>query len=147
MVLFSFNHGLFAWHPVLLFATAGLIVLYRKDRLLPVLLGLMFAVQLYIIGAWYAWYGGDAFGGRMLISSLPALALGLAALVDWAAERKALPAVGVLSCILIMWNALFFAQYRFGYIPQNTAISLYEMTLGKLSMLKDMAGHIHAMLR
>lgn len=145
-VLFSFCHGLYVWHPVLLFATAGLVVLHRRDRLLSLLLGLMFAVQIYVIGSWFAWYGGAAFGGRMLISSLPALALGLAALIDWAAEHKALPVAGVLSSALIVWNALFFAQYRFRYIPQDAAINLNEMTIGKLSMLKDMAGHILALL-
>ncbi len=146
-VLFSLCHGLYSWHPILLFATAGLVLLYRKNRLLPALLGLMFAVQIYVIGSWHAWSGGDAFGGRMLISSLPALALGLAALVDWAAERRAMPIVVSLSLILVVWNALLLAQYRFRYISQGAAVNLDDMTLGKLSMLQDIVSRIHAMLR
>jgi hypothetical protein len=146
-VLFSLRHGLYLWHPVLLLATAGLVLLYRKDRLAPFLLGLMFIVQVYVIGAWFVWWGGDAFGGRMLISSLPALALGLAALVEWTIERNALPTFGILSCCLILWNAMFFAQYRLGYISQSTAITFKQLTIGKLFMLKDMANHFQKLLR
>jgi len=83
----------------------------------------------------------------MLISSLPAMALGLAALVDWAIERNALSTVGILSCCLILWNAVFFAQYRLGYIQQNTAITFKQLTIGKLFMLKDMASHFQKLLR
>jgi hypothetical protein len=146
-VLFSLRHGLYLWHPVLLLATAGLILLYRKDRHLPFLLGLMFTAQLYLISAWFVWWGGDAFGGRMLISSLPALALGLAALIDWMVERKALPTICILGGSLVLWNALFFAQYRLRYIPQNAAITFNQLTLGKLFMLEDMANRIQRLLR
>jgi hypothetical protein len=146
-VLFSLRHGFYTWHPVLLLATAGLVPLYCKDRILSFLLGLMFAVQLYLISAYYGWFGGNAFGGRMLISTLPALALGLAALVDWAVRRRAWFAVCTLACCLISWNALFFAQYRFGYIPKSREITLHQMTVGKFLMLKDMASRIQAMIR
>jgi hypothetical protein len=146
-VLFSLRHGLYLWHPVLLLATAGLILLYRKDRSLSLLLGLMFASQLYLVGAWSGWSGGDAFGGRLLISSFPALALGLAALVEWAVERSAQTAAVILSSSLIAWNALFFVQYRLRYISMRGAITFNQLTLGKLAMLKDIVRHIQAMLR
>jgi hypothetical protein len=146
-VLFSFRHGLYLWHPVLLFATGGLVLLYRRNRLLTLLLALMLAAQLYLIGAWYAWWGGHSFGSRMLISSFPALALGLAALLDWSAKRNALPMAGILACSLILWNALFFAQYRLGYISKYSAITLNQLTLGKFSMLLDIAHRIQTMMR
>jgi len=137
-VLFSLRHGLYSWHPILLAATLGLILLFRRDRSLAIALGLLFAAQIYVIGAWNGWYGGDAFGARMLISSLPALALGLAALIDWASAHKAWSTVGLLGCILIIWNALFFAQYRFGYISKSDTITLRQMTLGKAILVKDL---------
>lgn len=146
-VLFSFRHGLYLWHPVLLLATSGWVLLYRRDRSLPVLLALMFAAQLYLISSWYGWFGGHSFGSRMLISSLPALALGLAAVIDWASRRNALPLAGILACSLIVWNALFFAQYRLGYISRHSAITLNQLILGKFVMLWDMANRIADMLR
>ncbi len=146
-VLFSFRHGLYLWHPVLLLATAGLVLLYRRDRSLPLFLALMFAAQLYLIGSWYGWWGGHSFGSRMLISSLPALALGLAALIDWASRRNALPVAGILACSLILWNALFFAQYRLGYIPKHSTINLHQLIPGKFVMLWDIANRITGMIR
>jgi hypothetical protein len=141
-LLFSMHHGLYLWHPVLLFGTAGLALLFRKDRIFSFALTMLFASQLYIIGAWYGWSGGDSFGNRMMISSLPALAIGLAAWMEWASTRKILAGVGILSCSLIIWNALFFAQYRLGYISMMKPITFYELTLGKFSMLKDIGNHL-----
>jgi len=137
-VLFSLHHGLFLWHPVLLLAAAGFLFLYRKNRSVAFLLVVGFVMQLFVIGAWHGWAGGDAFGGRMLVSSLPALALGLAALIDWATDRGALRTVCILSGLFIAWNALFFAQYRLGYISRSGAITFYELTLGKFDMLTDL---------
>jgi hypothetical protein len=145
-MLFSSRHGLYLWHPVLLPATAGWVLLYRRDRPLSVFLALMFAAQVYVLSSWFGWWGGDAFGSRMLISSLPALALGLAAIIDWAHRRKALPVAGVLACSLILWNALFFAQYRLGYIPKDSAITLNQLILGKFTMLWDLATRIANMI-
>ncbi len=146
-VLFSLQHGLYTWHPLLLFATAGLILLYGRDRLFPFLLGLMFALQVYLIGSWFAWFGGDAFGGRMLVSSLPILALGLAALIDRAFKHKAWSIIGLLSCVLIVWNALLFAQYRFGYISRMDRITFKQMTLGKAIMAKDLMERAYRAVR
>jgi hypothetical protein len=145
-VLFSMQHGLYLWHPLLLLASAGLFLLYRKDRRLTFLLGFLFALQVYVIGSWGGWMGGDSFGSRMLISSLPALALGLAALIEWTAARGARTTIGVLGSALIAWNALFFIQYRLGYIPRFKPITFEELTLGKLSMLQDLAHRIRLIL-
>jgi hypothetical protein len=120
---------------------------FRRNRELSLVLGLMFAAQVYLISAWFGWWGGDSFGGRMLVCTFPSLAFGLAALVDWAAEHKALPMAGLLACCLIAWNALFFAQYRLGYISLHNAITVQEMFLGKAAMLKDIAGHLAELLR
>ncbi|MDM7994181.1 MAG: hypothetical protein QUT30_00705 [Acidobacteriota bacterium] len=146
-VLFSLRHGLFSWHPLLLPATLGLILLSRRDRSLAIALGVLFIAQIYVIGAWNGWYGGDAFGARMLISSLPALALGLAALIDRASAHEAWSAVGLLGCILIVWNALFFAQYRFGYISKSDTITLRQMTLGKAILVKDLTMRAYKAVR
>jgi hypothetical protein len=145
-VLFSLRHGLYTWHPLLLLATAGLALLYRKDRRLAWLLAMMFAAQVYLVGSWFGWWGGHSFGSRMLISSYPALALGLAALVDWAIEHKAFALVGMVSISLVVWNALFFAQYRLGYISKMDTITFQQLTLGKLLMLRDMVSRLQTLL-
>jgi hypothetical protein len=137
-VLVSPLHGLFLWHPVLLFATGGLILFYRQDRRLAALIAAGFVVQIYVVSAWWAWSQGDSFGGRMFIGSLPVLALGLGALIEWAIARGTLPALELIGGGLIVWNALFFAQYRLGYISMSAPITLEQFTLGKLTMLADL---------
>ena len=145
-LLFSLHHGLFSWHPVLLFGAAGLFLLYRKNRALTLSLSIGFALQACVIGAWYGWPGGHAFGSRMLISSLPALAFGLAALTEWAAERRASAPI-LAAFAFIVWNALFFIQYRFGYIPKLSPITFHQMTVGKFEMLRDLPSRLQSMLQ
>ncbi|MBN1568493.1 MAG: hypothetical protein JXA73_11660 [Acidobacteria bacterium] len=146
-VLFSMHHGLYIWHPLLLPATAGLILLYRKDRFLPFLLGFFFLLQVYLIGSWFGWMGGHSFGSRMMIGAFPALALGLAALVEWTEEHGALAFAGILGSGLIAWNAVFFAQYRLGYISKYLPITFEQLIPGKLVVLKDLMNRFWAMIR
>jgi hypothetical protein len=83
----------------------------------------------------------------MLVSSLPILALGLAALIDRAFKHKAWSIIGLLSCVLIVWNALLFAQYRFGYISRMDRITFKQMTLGKAIMAKDLMERAYRAVR
>jgi hypothetical protein len=145
-VMFSLRHGLFIWHPLLLLATLGWLWLYRRDRSLTVLAGLGLAMQVYIIGSWQAWWQGDAFGGRMFISSLPTLALGICALIEWGIARRALTILWLVSIGLVGWNGLFFIQYRFRYISMLEAITPAELTIGKLWMLQDLLRKLSSVL-
>ena len=81
-VLFSLRHGLFTWHPIYLVGAIGLWWVAKQDRAYALLLALGLALQVYIVAAWRAWWQGDAFGGRMFISSAPIFALGLAQVVQ-----------------------------------------------------------------
>lgn len=137
-VLFSPLHGLFTWHPLLFFAAIGLGFLYRRDRRLALLVVAGLAMQVYVIGAWRDWGQGDAFGGRMFISSIPGLALGLGALIEWVVGRGYLSAIGTISTLLVAWNGVFLVQYRLGYIPMNAPLTLEQFTVGKVAMLFDL---------
>ena len=138
-VLFSTNHGLFFWHPVLIFAALGSVWLWRTDRRLTTLLVIGLLIQVYLIACWTYWHQSDAFGGRMLIGSLPALALGLAAFLHWASEKRASPACWIGGVCLIAWNALFFLQYRLFFISMHGPYTLRELTIGKLDMILTLA--------
>lgn len=146
-LLFSLRHGLFSWHPALIPAAAGVLLLIRKDKALALSLGAVFLSQACLIGAWISWWGGHSFGSRMLITSLPVFGVGLAALVDWCARRRALWAAAFPACGFVLWNALFFLQYRFGYISKDQPITFAELTLGKFEMLRDLPSRLLAMLR
>ncbi|MBC7260195.1 MAG: hypothetical protein H5T65_13250 [Chloroflexi bacterium] len=144
-VLFSTRHGLFLWHPVLLLAVAGLVMLARQNPAVGALLLVGVAGQTYIIASWSAWWQGDAFGGRMFMALLPIFAIGLAAFLQGVRSRPGVAAasVGVIVA-LIVWNALFMAQYRLGFISRGGPYTLRELTWGKAEMVAAM---VRALLR
>lgn len=137
-VLFSLHHGLFLWHPVYLLGILGLLALVQRDRALALCLLAGFALQVYIIGAWWAWHQGDSFGGRMFISIIPLITLGLVGLLErlFAPRRYAL--LAFLGMFLVCWNMLFLLQYRLGYITMSGPISWAEFSIGKWWMLTDL---------
>jgi hypothetical protein len=136
-VFFSTEHGLFLWHPILLFALAGFISLSRLDRRFSVLCVAGILLQAYIIASWSSWSQADSFGGRMFIATLPLFALGLGAFLNWALEKRATWAIWAMSICLILCNALFFIQYRLGFISMSGPYTLYQLTVGKLEMLVE----------
>ncbi|HSJ27825.1 MAG TPA: hypothetical protein VLB67_06400 [Acidimicrobiia bacterium] len=81
-VMLSMRRGLVVWHPVFLFALAGLGILYRRDRALALSASAGFLLQWYLIASWWAWEQGKSFGGRMFIVCTPLFVIGLAALWD-----------------------------------------------------------------
>lgn len=69
-VLFSLQSGLILWTPVILI---GLIGLTR----LPLML-VVFILELFIVASWSTWWQGASYSGRMFVSVLPLVAIGIA---------------------------------------------------------------------
>jgi hypothetical protein len=136
-VLFSSDHGLFLWHPILIIAILGFIYLRQIDQKLAVLFLLGFLLQVYLIGSWQAWSQGDAFGGRMFIASIPLLALGLCGALEWLVKARQTRLAWIAGILFLGWNGLFLVQYRLGYIPPHGLISLEQLTVGKFWMMAD----------
>lgn len=100
-VLISPNHGLFFWTPLLLFAVIGLLIKDSKLVALRTITFIFFLWQTYLIGSWSIWWQGASFSGRMFISLLPFLILGLANFLSFL-ERK-----GVHQLLLILFIFFF----------------------------------------
>jgi hypothetical protein len=132
-VFFSLYHGLFTWHPVYLAGAVGLWWIAEVDLLYACLLGAGFALQVYLVAAWPFWGQGDAFGGRMLISSAPILAIGLAQVVK-RLRHVAWSWVAIPSAAVLLWNLAFFVQYRFGFIPMGSPITLRQLVCDKFTL-------------
>jgi Dolichyl-phosphate-mannose-protein mannosyltransferase len=69
-VLFSVQNGLLLWTPVV---ALGLVGLKRR----PIML-LVFLLELFIIASWSTWWQGASYSGRMFVSILPLIAVGMA---------------------------------------------------------------------
>jgi hypothetical protein len=110
-VLFDPGHGLFAWSPLLLVATGGLVYLvWRRRDLTVVLLALALLLQVWINGAVESWTQAGAFGSRRFVSSTPIFAWGLAALLAAVPARRFRLAVLTL-VLFVWWNVGLMVQF------------------------------------
>jgi hypothetical protein len=111
-VLFSDNHGLFTWAPMLVPALLGVLAIVRRERALAL------PVAIVVIASWYAngavadWWAGEAFGARRFLSLFPLFALGLSAWLDPGGKGRLPPVRLVVVAILLMANGLLLLQYE-----------------------------------
>jgi len=132
-VLFSANHGLLSWTPVLALSILGLFLFaMRAPRAgIPYLAAF---VTFYLFISFYPdWAGISSFGNRFFISVTPLFVLGLACVLEqckvlFSRSRVALPAIaGVLACFVI-WNIGLIYQWGAHLIPARGPISFREAT-------------------
>ena len=131
-VLFSSDHGLFSWTPILLLACAGLLFVARRNRVLGSAL-ILAAIAFYVLIATYPdWDGISSYGNRFFISLTPIFVLGLTALL--AASEKIIRnrrvawsgAIAVIA-LLTLWNFGLIFQWGMHLIPERGLISWSEV--------------------
>jgi len=81
-VLFNTKNGLFLWTPITLIGLVGLVTAKRYWMLA------VFLLELFIVASWSTWSQGASYSGRMLVSSLPILAFGIAEIFSWLARHR-----------------------------------------------------------
>ncbi len=127
-VLFSSDHGMFSWTPILLLAIVGLPFLVKRDALLGQGALLTFLAYYYFIASYQDWDGLSSFGNRFFVSLTPIFILGLAALLESLARRLTKPARALaVACpaiaLLIVWNVGLIFQWGTHMIPARGPIS------------------------
>ena len=122
-VLFSSNHGLLAWHPILYLSLLGVPLFLRRDWRFGSLLVLLFAAQVYVNGAVTTWWGGSAFGGRRFDGCVLLFVLGLSALLRWGREHPTALWAGSLG-MLVGGNLLFMRDVRVGRMTMDESIGV-----------------------
>jgi hypothetical protein len=139
-VLFSSDHGLFSWTPLLLIAVLGFLALRKRDPLLAGSALLAFCSFLYLIASYPYWDGLSSFGNRFFISFTPFFVLGLAAaLAALAARLRVLrPRVqsafgAALVAVFVVWNLGLVFQWGTHMIPVRGSISFREMAYNQVS--------------
>jgi len=132
-VAFSIRKGLFFWTPLVALAVAGLPLLRSRAPVVALATPVTLAVNFWVVASWSQWWYGGSFGQRALVDSLPLVALGLAALFDWARTgRYRVPvAVAVVLTSLLALHAM--AEYWLGTIPADgTTWHIYVHSFTKL---------------
>jgi hypothetical protein len=77
-LLWGEYRGLLFWSPVLLMAIPGLLIWYRRERAVAVMIAAVFVLMLLQVASFYSWFGGFAVGPRYLAPAIPFLGLAAA---------------------------------------------------------------------
>jgi len=131
-VLFSSEHGLFTWTPVLALAVLGLLVAPRAARTVTISLALAAAFFYYVISSYPYWDGMASFGNRFFISLTPIFVFGLALLLQRVGEivhsrRRAVTTASILLFLLTVWNFGFIFQWGAHLISPRGPVSFSEV--------------------
>ena len=131
-ILFSSDHGLFSWTPVLILAAAGLPFLIKRDALLGAGSLLTSLAFFYFIASYPDWDGLSSFGNRFFVSLTPIFILGLAALLSsfssWLGKaRQAVAVACPVLALLIAWNVGFIFQWGTHMVPARGEIAWSSM--------------------
>jgi len=127
-VLFSANHGLLSWTPVLIFSLLGLVLFsWRSPRMgIPFLSA---AVAFYLFISIYPdWAGISSYGNRFFISLSALFIFGLAILLEGFASlfshrrTAVIVSTAVLGCFAL-WNLGMIYQWGTHLIPARGPIS------------------------
>jgi len=131
-VLFSSRHGIFTWTPILLFATVGLFLFFKKDKKFALYLAILYLLMLYLVSCLPDWWQDSSFGGRYFISCTPIFIFGLASLIEMVKKRISLKWLSIVGFFLIIWNFLFIIQFGLGLIPRENYISWRKMAYNQI---------------
>ena len=116
--LFSFRKGWLLYTPVMIFALAGIPVLWhrRKEFFWPVIVLLI--LHIYLIYSWWCWYYGGSLGSRPMIDIYGPLAVSMAAFLQWTLEKKKWIRITLITLFLMAGfkGGLLNIQYYYGTI-------------------------------
>jgi hypothetical protein len=131
-VLFSSEHGLFAWTPVIALACIGVVIFaLREPRVGGAILAAMLAFY-FFIACYPDWAGISSYGNRFFVSLTPIFVVGLSVLFARAAQlvtsqRMATTAFATAAVLLVAWNMAFIFQWGTHLVPARGPIVWGEM--------------------
>jgi hypothetical protein len=131
-VLFSSNHGMISWTPILLFAVIGLVAFWRSVPRVGGAFLLAAIAFYYFIASYPDWAGISSYGSRFFVSLTVLFVLGLAVFLDrftrsFRKRGAALAASCVFLACFVFWNAGLMFQWGSHLIPARGPISFPQM--------------------
>ncbi|MEM9445562.1 MAG: hypothetical protein AAGA18_09435 [Verrucomicrobiota bacterium] len=128
-ILFSPLHGLFYWHPGLLFGLIFcLFMLYKMRHAAFIMMVASLLITVYINASWYCWWFGASFGSRAFEGALIVMMLGLAWGFEQLKQNKyAKYCLELVVLCLGFWNVGLMFFVRKGVLPLEEPVSWIEM--------------------
>jgi hypothetical protein len=121
-VLFSIEHGLFFWSPILLLFFAAGLWMIRKERSAGLLLLAAFLSQVYISGAVDSWTQAGAFGARRFVGATSIFAVWGATLFAALEPRLRKAGVAGVAAFFILWNVSLMIQFGLGLMDRQRLV-------------------------
>ncbi|MGA8073214.1 MAG: hypothetical protein WB995_07030 [Candidatus Acidiferrales bacterium] len=140
-VLFSSDHGVLSWTPIVFFSIIGLLALLRRDRQLGIILLCVAAAFTYFIAAYPTWDGLSSYGNRFFVSLTVIFVIGLAGGIEMledvlTAWRGRTLAYGT-TLALIVWNLAFIYQWGMHLVPARGPISWHQMVYNQFEVVPE----------
>jgi Dolichyl-phosphate-mannose-protein mannosyltransferase len=121
-VLFSSEHGLFFWSPILLLFLCGGLLLLKRQRPAGLVLLAAFVAQVYISGAVDSWTQAGAFGSRRFVGATAIFAVWGAFLFSALEPRTRKLGIAALASIFILWNVSLMIQFGLGLMDRQKLV-------------------------
>lgn len=148
-VLFSADHGLFVWTPLVFLSVVGLLLLLRGDVELGAAL-LAGVIAFYVFISFYPnWDGMSSFGNRFFVSLTILFVLGLAVMLQrmattFAGIRFVPVGISLTVALAILWNLGFIFQWGTHLVPVRGPVSWREMIHNQVSVVPaKLAGSLY----
>lgn len=114
-LLFDPEKGFFVITPIMFFAFIGLFLFKKKDKSLFIYALSYFLLQVYLISSWADYSQGGSFSIRMLISTYPFLAFGLASIIERSKKIFKLKETSFLLLLFSILNFVLIIGYLLRY--------------------------------
>jgi hypothetical protein len=110
--LFSFRKGWFLYTPIMLLATTGFYIMYKKNKPIFFALFPFFIFNLYLISSWSNWWYAQSFSQRAMVSSYPLMAIALGYFLEWLFQQNRGVRIGGVFMILVFMGLNIFQTYQ-----------------------------------
>jgi len=123
-ILFSWRKGWLLYTPVMVFAVAGIPVLWKSHRKLFFPIVFFFIINIYILSCWWDWWYGGGFGLRAFIDMYAICAIPMAASLTWIFKQKMVLKYALITIFLLVTARSVFHHFQYHY----GAIHWFSMT-------------------